>query len=90
MWGKSFGNEIGRLAQGIPGRVDGTNTIDFIDYNEILADRRSNVTYARIVCTYHQGKKDPNRTRITVGGNLINFQKMEAHQLQIYSPSNYF
>jgi hypothetical protein len=29
--------------------------------------------YARIVCTYRQGKKDPNRTRITVGGNLINY-----------------
>ena len=29
-WGHSFGNEIGRLAQGMPGRVEGTNTIKFI------------------------------------------------------------
>jgi hypothetical protein len=73
VWGNSFGNEIGRLAQGIPGRVEGTDTIDFIDYDEVPADRRADVTYARIVCTYRQGKKDPNRTRITVGGNLINY-----------------
>ena len=26
-WGKSFGNEIGRLAQGMPNRVDGTDTM---------------------------------------------------------------
>ena len=27
VWGKSFGNEFGRLAQGMPGRVDGMNTL---------------------------------------------------------------
>ena len=73
VWGNSFGNEIGRLAQGIPGRVEGTDTIDFIEYDDIPVDRRHDVTYARIVCTYRNGKKDPNRTRITVGGNLINY-----------------
>ena len=26
VWGKLFGNEIGRLAQGMPGRVHGTST----------------------------------------------------------------
>ena len=31
VWGKSFGNEIGRLAQGMPNRVDGTDTMFFID-----------------------------------------------------------
>ena len=31
VWGKLFGNEIGRLAQGMPGRVDGTNRLFFID-----------------------------------------------------------
>ena len=29
-WGYSFGNEIGRLAQGMPGKVEGTDTIKFI------------------------------------------------------------
>ena len=29
-WQKSYGNEVGRLAQGMPGRVEGTNTLFFI------------------------------------------------------------
>ena len=39
MWGNSFSNEIGRLAQGIPGRFEGTDTVNFVKYDEILADR---------------------------------------------------
>ena len=27
IWGNSFGNKIGRLAQGMPNRVQGTNTM---------------------------------------------------------------
>ena len=37
--GYSFGNEIGRLAQGMPGRNNGTNTIFFVDKCEVPADR---------------------------------------------------
>ena len=37
-WGTSFGNEIGRLAQGMPGRVKGTNTFFFINQEEIPRD----------------------------------------------------
>jgi hypothetical protein len=29
--------------------------------------------YARIVCTYRDGKKDKYHTRITMGGNLVNY-----------------
>ena len=28
VWGKLFGNEIGQLVQGMPDRVDGTDTIN--------------------------------------------------------------
>ena len=35
--------------------------------------RRKDITYGRIFCTYHSEKKDPYRTRITMGGNLINY-----------------
>ena len=35
--------------------------------------RDRTVTYARIVCDYWPQKKDPNRVRITEGGNLINY-----------------
>ena len=73
-WSKSFGNEIGRLAQGMPGRVQGTETFFFIKYETIPVDRRKDVTYARIVCNIRPEKvNEPNRTRITVGGDKINY-----------------
>ena len=58
MWGKLFGNEIGRLAQGMPGRVDGTNTLFFIDEEKIPRDRRKDVTYRRVVCDVREGKTE--------------------------------
>jgi len=39
VWQRAFGNELGRLAQGMLGRVEGTNTIFFIRKPEIPADR---------------------------------------------------
>ena len=39
-WQQAFGNELGRLAQRMPGRVEGTNTIFFIRKSDIPADRR--------------------------------------------------
>ena len=41
IWGNSFGNEVGRLAQGMPGRISkekGTNTMFFVKQNEIPQD----------------------------------------------------
>ena len=73
VWGKSFGNEIGRLAQGMPNRVKGTDTMFFIDEKNIPRDRRGDVTYGRIVCDVREGKAEKNRTRLTVGGNRINY-----------------
>ena len=31
------------------------------------------VTYAKVVVDYRPQKEDPNRIRITAGGNLINY-----------------
>ena len=73
-WGRAFGNEIGRLAQGIPGRVKGTNTFFFIEQNQIPNDRKKDVTYARISCNVRPEKtNEPNRCRITVRGDRINY-----------------
>ncbi len=72
-WIRSFSNEIGRLAQGIGGREKGTNTIFFKAYDQIPADRPKDVTYGRICANYQLQKTEPNRTRLTVGGNLIDF-----------------
>ena len=56
IWDKSFENKIGRLAQGMPGRVKGSNTIFFIDKGGIPKDRWTDVTYGRIVCDIREQK----------------------------------
>jgi len=74
IWMKAMCKELGRLAQGFGDLVDGTNTIKFLSREEVRcipADRT--VTYARIVVDYRPQKDDPNRVRITVGGNLIDY-----------------
>jgi len=66
VWTKSFSKEIVRLATT-------TETIAFIKKDDIPITRRGDETYARIVCNFRESKKDKYRTRITIGGNLINF-----------------
>ena len=75
IWGNSFGNEVGRLAQGMPGRISkekATNTMFFITQDEIPPDRRRYVTYARVVCNYRDQKKKKEKRRITMGGDKTN------------------
>ena len=50
VWGGAYGKEVGRLAQGLPGVVEGTNTINFIHKHEVPDDRYKDVTYGQIVC----------------------------------------
>ena len=49
MWGKAYAKELGRLAQGLPGVVDGTDNFDLINKNEVPFDRYKDVTYGQIV-----------------------------------------
>ena len=65
-------NESGRLAQGIRD-VKGTSTIYFIDKSEIPKNKIKEVTYSRIVVDCKPDKLEKNRTRVTVGGNSINY-----------------
>ena len=58
VWGKLFKNEIGRLVQGMTGRVDVTNTLFFIDEEKIPLDRRKDVTYGKVVWDVREGKTD--------------------------------
>jgi hypothetical protein len=53
--------------------VTTTETIFFISKTDIPHNCRGNVTYGRIACVYREGKKDKYHTRITMGGNLINY-----------------
>jgi hypothetical protein len=73
IWKKAYGKELGRLAQGIPGTVQGTDTMVFITKHDIPVDRRRDVTYGRICAHFRPEKDDPHRIRLTVGGNRINF-----------------
>ena len=71
-WGYSFGDDIGRLAQGMLGRNTGTNTTYFIHKHEIPADRWKDVTSGRIVCNVRPQKEEVFRTRLTVDGSRTN------------------
>ena len=73
-WNISSANEFGRLAQGIGGRTKNpTNTIFFITKDEVPQDRFKDSTYGKFVCSVRPQKAEPNRTRLTVGGNRINY-----------------
>ena len=73
VWLKAMCKELGRLAQGYKD-TKGTDTIKFMSLDEIRQiPRDRTVTYARIVVDYREQKADPNRVRITVGGNLIEY-----------------
>jgi hypothetical protein len=73
LWGKSYTTELGRLAQGIPGVSKGTDTIVFIAHNEISFTQLKGVTYGRVCINYRPKEDVPNRTRLTVSGNRVNF-----------------
>ncbi len=73
-WTHSSGNEFSRLAQGIDGRIPNpTNTIFFINKNDVPADRFKDTTYVKFVCNVRPQKAEKNRTRMTAGGNRINY-----------------
>ena len=72
-WKKSSANKFERLANGVGGKVKGTNTIKFIKRSDMPSDRRKDVTYGQFVCSVRLEKKEQNRTRFVVGGDRINY-----------------
>ena len=73
-WTHSYGNELGRLAQGMPGRVKGTNTIFFIPRHSVPKERTKDVTYGLITCLIRPEKiEEPNRTRLVAGGDRVHY-----------------
>jgi hypothetical protein len=54
LWKRGFGNEVGRLFQGIHD-IQGTNTCFFVELKNIPKDRQ--ITYGKIVCDYKPHKK---------------------------------
>jgi hypothetical protein len=53
--------------------TDTTKTIAFVNKQQIPHWKRKYITYGQIVCNYRSEKANPNQTRITVGGNQINY-----------------
>jgi hypothetical protein len=73
-WNISAANEFGRLAQGLKdGRVKGTDTIRFIQKDEVPSDRMKDVTYGSFSCDFKPNKEEKERTRLTAGGDRINY-----------------
>jgi hypothetical protein len=74
VWAHSYRNEIGRLAQGMPGWNTGTNTIFFICRNQVPRNRAKDVTYGLITCLVRPEKIDePNRTRLVAGSDRVHY-----------------
>ena len=73
IWNTFSANEFGRLAQGVGGRVKPTNTIFFIPYNQVPIDRRKDVTHGSFSCDIKPNKTETHRTRLTAGGDRINY-----------------
>jgi hypothetical protein len=44
-----------------------------MEKQQITQARCKDITYRRIICVYCSEKKDPYCTRITMGGNLVNY-----------------
>ena len=67
-------NKFGRLVQGVGGCiVNPTKTIFFISKDDVPRDRFKDVTYDKFVCVVRPQKAEPNRTRLMVGGNRVNY-----------------
>lgn len=57
------------MAQGIGGRIKGTDTIKFIFQNEVPTERMKDVAYGQFMCTVPPEKEESNKIRFTVGGD---------------------
>jgi hypothetical protein len=67
---RGFGNECGRLFQGIRD-IPSTGTCFFIKLTNIPIDRK--ITYGKIVCDYKPHKKEKEHVRLTVGGDILDY-----------------
>ena len=91
---------MGRLCQGVgtgPNgkgkRIEGTNTLFAIKFENIPKYRLNEICYTSVVCEVRPGKKDPNMTIITTCGTNVcypgdvgtNKASMEVFKLMINS-----
>jgi hypothetical protein len=70
LWKRGFGNECGRLFQGIRD-IPGTDTCFFFKLTNV--SRGIKITYVKIVCDYKPHKKEKERVQLTVGGDRLDY-----------------
>jgi hypothetical protein len=70
LWKRGYGNELGRLFQGIRD-ISGTDTCFFVELTNIPKYRKIN--YGKVVCDYNPHKKEKERVRLTVGGDRLDY-----------------
>ena len=56
---------------GIGKRVEDTDTLYVIKFEDIPKDWLNKICYTSVVCEVRPGKRDPNRTRITIFGTNV-------------------
>jgi hypothetical protein len=71
VWNKAAENECGHLAQGVGGRIEGSNIILFIPRQAIPKGKI--VAYGHFVVYIRPNKTETHRVCLTVGGNLIRY-----------------
>ena len=54
-------------------RVEVTDTILFVDCDNIPSECHYDITYNHILLYYHTQKDEPNFTQLTVGGNIVDY-----------------
>ena len=71
-WNKLAANEFGRLAQGLKNRhVKGTDTIKFIQKDQVPIKRIKDVMYGIFSCDFKPNNEEKECTRLTAGGDKI-------------------
>ena len=55
-WRHSSANEFSRLAQGIGGRIKGTDTVKFMPRHQVPEERIKDVAHGQFVCNVRQEK----------------------------------
>ncbi len=75
LYTQSYTQELGWLVQGLCGKVARTNTIFFIVKDDVPQERWHDVVYSQVVVNYWPEKSNSYQTRLTVGGNRVNFPK---------------
>jgi hypothetical protein len=72
-WDRAAANEFGRLAQGVGGRIEGSNNIYFSPRSAVPPNKT--VIYGRFVVDVRPNKEEIHRVRLTIGGNLIRYDR---------------